>query len=376
MSNIRVDADSQIRLVLWLQLVLINVGSTRILGVAFFLVPITIGVLMFFYRLRYLRIHRDTLSLFFSILLFAFIFRSTVNGLVFTIEFFKDLVIILYNYAMVRLFQSYKLTTKEYLFIVALLLFTSIYYLVGRLFGANPLILTQYIFPGSSYHLVAWYGLVLVSFVIFSFGPGYKSVLVLFLYLVLCFVLGGRTGVFISLFVFVIGTVVLGNGKFRFISISIGVVFSVFLYFIMDTGGVGWFKDVYERGTSLGPREFIWGCYIDHLNIERFILGFDKVDIAACTTQVISRNTVESSLFNLQIITGVFSVVLLSIILLKIFASMRESILFFGVLSAYLFRISTGEYVFVTVFDWLMLVFIFYNYGGASLYEKDNLRFR
>lgn len=359
--------------VFWLQLLLVFVASTHYLTVYFFLLPVLLGFIFSLSLMMKPNVKKDSISMFFFFLFTGYLFRSGFNGLYFTLGFWQDLLLILYNYSMVRLFADYKLGGKESKWVLYILSSLIIFYLVGKNLGLNSLEISKIIFTSSSYHIVAWFGLILVALVFASQGLSRNSLIVVTLYFLLCILLGGRTGVFISLFLLLAYLFVAMKERFSFILSLIiisGVLFFMLIILEVDFNNISISKDLTERGTSLGPREFIWLCYLDRLNIETVVFGFDKELVSACVKPYISRVSVESSFFSLQLLTGFFFIFILLILIVRVIKSLQSNLLLFCVNLCFLFRMATGEFVFITAFDWLFLINLFHIDNSENIHEK------
>lgn len=357
----------------WLQFFLVFVAASHYLTVYFFLVPVLLGFIFALSLMLKPEVKKDAISIFFLLLLTGYLFRSGFNGLYFTIGFWQDLLLIFYNYSMVRLFANYRLGSRESKLVIYILFALLFFYLAGQTLGLSSLELSRIIFTSSSYHIVAWFGLIFVAMVVSSHGVSKESLVVISLYFLLCIMLGGRTGVFMSVFLLLSYILVAMKARLS-LQISLLIISSVlFLIFIIssvDISGIHISKDVSERGTSLGPREFIWLCYFDELNIQTLVFGFDKERVSTCVYPYIKRVTVESSFFSLQVLTGFFSIFILLILINAIIKSFRNNLLQFCVNLCFLFRMATGEFVFITAFDWLFLINLFYNDKSENINEK------
>jgi len=342
----------------WIQFTLIIIASTHYLSIWFFLVPVSFGLFASIVFCSRLRFRKDIIHFFFFCLLLGYTFRSASNGLLLTIEFWKDLILILYNYAMVQVFQNYKMSRKDVIATIAILLLLSLYFFIGRLAGVNVLILAKFLFSGSSYHIIAWFGLILVGFVVISQGANNLTKWAVVAYFILCLLLGGRTGIFIAAVLLAVSLSVSQNSKISFRKVIFSSLLMAGVVFIVLSAGADIFKDIIERGASFGPREFIWLCYFNELNTRTLIFGFDKNLVAECVRPFIGRVTVESSFFSLQLLTGAFSIVILSVLVIQIFKSLKVNFIYFFILIIFCFRLATGEFVFITTFDWLFLTIL------------------
>ena len=357
----------------WLQLFLVFVAATHYLTVYFFLVPVLLG---FTYALSYMlkpKVKKDAISMFFLLLLTGYLFRSGFNGLYLTLGFWQDLLLIFYNYSMVRLFSKYRLGNREAKWIIYIFFALLFFYLAGQSMGLSSLELSRLIFTSSSYHIVAWFGLIFVALVVSSHGVSKVSLAVISLYFLLCIILGGRTGVFMSAFLLLSSILIVMKDRFSFrmnlLLISI-ISFVMFIMSDIDISGIAISKDVSERGASLGPREFIWLCYYDELNINTLVFGFDKQLVSTCVSPYISRVSVESSFFSLQLLTGFFATFILFLLIKAIIKSFQNNLLLFCVNLCFLFRMATGEFVFITAFDWLFLINLFNIDKSENINEK------
>lgn len=165
------------------------------------------------------------------------------------------------------------LSNKVFLTKFVYLLFASyISYFVVRN-GFSNIELFNEIFFGSSRNLVSGVlNLLLVNIMVSSYFNNKKLSLIYYiLNIVLCFVLFGRTGIFISLFLLVLGLYF--SGKNRFLIGFVSVVFT-FIYFFQEK--IFLFLDEntnFGQGLS-SPREIIKGEYINSVQtISDFFWG-------------------------------------------------------------------------------------------------------
>lgn len=335
------------------------ISASHYLTLQFYAVPISIGFTVCCFVLLNGKVKFDGVLLFFVLLLFAVFFRGVINGVLFSFDSLKSIVLILYNYGLVRYFSEYEPKPIAIQFVLAVLFIWLLYFILGRLAGYNSLTLSAILFSGGSYHIIAWFGLFFVSFVVFFCSQQIYIWISIVLYLLLCLLLGGRSGVFISIFIFSIYLFFRQGYKISIAKLTVLlVILSVFSTLAFNFSDL-LSQDVQERGVGLGPREIIWYCYFDHMSLNNFLWGFDKEELFSCTAPILGRAALESSFFSLQVYTGFISVFLLLLLLVKVLSVAKLGALKLSIIASYIFRVSTGEFIFITPFDWFFLILLF-----------------
>ena len=360
----------------WLQFVFLALGATHYLSVYFFAVPVFISFLLVAPAVVKLHLKVDVVSAFYVVLILGFFWRNAYNDLIMSLESAKDLVLILYNFAMTKFFLQVKMGPKSKSAVVYVLVILVFFFGLGRFLGYSSLELSGIIFTTSSYHMITWFMAILITFMVLqreSVGLQLKIAVVLFL--ILNLLLGGRTGIIVSTFIATFVFAMSGQRFSRVFYISFASLVTILVYSLIDFLGDSFFKDIVQRGISLGPREIVWLCYYDYLSSETVVFGFNKSDLSHCLPDFFQRATLENSFYSLQALTGIFSFVLGAILVRRYIMVLADGLLSFVMLSALAFRIFTGEFVFITVFDWLYLVCLFQNGRFIRGYcEKNSMR--
>lgn len=341
----------------WTQFVLLLIGISGIFPSWVYSIPVLIGISVLFYSMTAKRNTADSVVIFFTAFLLFLFIRSTYNNLLFTNEFLIDLGVILFNFGMLFYLRQYEISSKGIQNII--ILFYGIAFILSLvlLLGINSQEAVSYVFKNSSHHLITWISLLLFGLCVRSKPSSFSHLSILFV--VTSILLGGRTGIFVSLFILVAGIFIsIDSKKNNWLTKLIFVVLITLLYYLFYSG-FNIFGDVGIRGFALGPREFVWACYFENLNTTNFFLGFSKNELNDCTMMFVNRSTMESSWFNLQSLTGFGSIILSAILLRYISILFSNNKALFVIILALIFRATTGEFLFVSPFDWLFLLLVF-----------------
>lgn len=206
----------------------------------------------------------------------------------------------------------------------------------------------------------------------YYYGGG-SSVLLFFtltVFLIINFILGGRTGVFLGIILFA-GSIFLIIKKLNVVSLIFFVLLMLIISIPIYTTFLNYFADIGYRGYTLGAREFVWACYLDHLSFYNFLIGFDKLELKECIEPILGRVSLESSFLSLQSYIGIGSIPVYLIIFRKTLINLRRRPILGIVLLSFVFRLFTGEFVFFTVLDWMLyhLLFIKNNVSTNASYR-------
>ena len=344
----------------WAQFILVVVSSTHQLSKWFFGVPVLIGCIVAVNLMVTKNIRWNKVTIFFLIMIFGYLFRSISIGELLTLDFAQGVLLIISGYGLVTVFQELRISNTGYYFANTLLLFAVLFSLAARFVGFSQAEAIGLVFLNSSYHLVAWIFLLLLG--VLESHRTKVGLLPYLLFALLCVSLEGRTGVVVSLFLLAFKSFGLYHGNrvmhYAFISGCTLVVYSVITYFDY-TALAG---DLGGRGLLLGPREFIWLCYIDNISVSSFILGFNPSSLQWCTAPYIKGISLESSLFSLNYNFGIFAVPLLYLVLRRLPSAYKEKKILLGIFLALIFRVGTGEFIFIGPFDWIFLAIFFSDY--------------
>ena len=349
----------------WLQFLLLVIGSTHLLTVYFLAVPLAIGVFLFVNLVVSNKIVNDQLTWFFCVLLVGYVFRSFFTQTIMQFIFFQDVAMILSSYGLVHYFQRLKLSIFSYYCYLFLLLITSVYFVVGFALGIPALVSVKVFFQSGSYHIVTWLFLLLIG-VFTSFRPT-KSILPYALFFLMSVALGGRSGMLLSALIVALAFLELNKNRQLLIKIGTLVLLGVIVAVVYTTEAylVG---DFATRSMLLGPRSFIWLCYFDNLTLMNFVTGFDVNSLEACISPHLGNNSLESSLFSLQYNIGIFVLPAIYILVLEISRLWKRNRMAFFLVMAMLGRCLTGEFVFITSYDWLFLLVVF-SHSRRVLYK-------
>lgn len=298
---------------------------------------------------------------FFIITTVSFLFR---RGSFDFLEYGIQLYLLLGSLAIAQRVPRIK-TDNYYRFCLALLSLLIVVYSLLRLYGMSSLDTTQLILPNSSYHMIWWLCLLLVTPCLMTLsyrdGPNYSShkiIVICSLFLFLSFLLGGRTGVVMGFFLFV-ASIYTWNKR-------ITIVCGSFLFFLILTYPEFIEKliqaistDLYERGTKASVRSVIWSCYFDNLSLRDILVGFDKSEVAGnCLSAVgwydegdLSVKT-ESSFISLLSATGIVGVLYVIYLIFRSLINEHRYTMHSALMLTLLVRVVSGDYLFFSIYDW------------------------
>ena len=337
-------------------------ATSHILGIWSLLLPISLGYI-FLYKYRSYLKDNKILKNFIVLVVVSSLLSSIWKGTyVDILHSFKTIILLFSNVGVVLLLMSF---SKRKLFYFTV--FTNIIVigllLISKVLGYSVLEAVHLLFFGSSYHIVTWLLLLLNSLVLLEYSYKYKlnktNLLMLsILFLMSSLLLQGRTGIAISAIIFIYILV-------RYYKISIipllllSLIFSTFNVNV-DQVAQKFGGDAYERGVKLGPRELIWGCYYDNIEMNNLLYGFNPDKVAGPCIESIGFNTrTESSFLSLISEVGASSILVLLLIFYSIIKNIHIYTMTIPILLAIIVRISTGDFLFFTVFDWIILYLAF-----------------
>lgn len=262
-------------------------------------------------------------------------------------------------------------TDSYYRFCLALLSFLICFYSLLRLNGMNSLDSTQLILPYSSYHMIWWLCLLLVTPCLMTFsykdGPNYSSYKILVicsLFLFLSLLLGGRTGVVMGFFLF-LASIYTWNKRITIACGSFLLILILNYPTFIETVIQAISTDLYERGTVASVRSVIWSCYFDNLSLRDILVGFNKSEVAGnCLLAVGWYNEgdlyvkSESSFIGLLSATGIIGVVYVIYLMLRSLIKARRYKMHFALMLTLLVRASSGDYLFFSIYDWVFFTLI------------------
>ncbi len=341
------------------------IGTTHIIGIWLLAIPLGLGF-VFLSKYKKLLLKNKLLSMFLSFAIVGAIYSIIYKGNYLDLAHsFKSILLLLSNVGVVLLlvkFDKSKLYTLTfYINIIAICLLV-----LGKLLGYTAEDTVKIVFLGSSYHLITWLLLMLNSIVLIEFSKvgnlDKKKLLIIGVLMLGAFILlSGRTGIVIGfmLFLFIL------HKYYKVGVLLLALILFPSIYIFMDGisldslmqifGG-----DIYERGAKLGPREWIWGCYSSGLTANDLIFGFNQYDVAGkCIEQIGFDIRTESSFLSLVSEVGIFSIILLLLILVGVYKSIYISGMILPVFLAIIIRVSTGDFLFFTIFDWIILYVAF-----------------
>ena len=341
----------------WTQFSLLLIITTGLVPFWSYFIPVLLGVIVLIANIFTRGYRIDSVVIFFAIFILFFFVRSFYNNLLLSIDFYKDLAALLYNFGMVYYLRNYQISSKGIRNIIVLFYVIIAIFFLSIALGQSSIEVVSLLFRNSSYHFVSWVTLLLFGLCVRSNPSSYQHLALLFF--TMSILLGGRTGIYISFCILAFGVIIKTDRKnndsfikLMFVAL-IGLFYSFFLY------GYDVFGDAGIRKFGLGPREFVWACYFDYLNFETFVFGFSKNEVSDCVSVFIDRVSLESSWFNLQILTGFGSIILVIFILRHFLSLFSNNKPLFVIVLSLIFRTITGEFVFLGVFDWLFLILIF-----------------
>ncbi|MFL2716293.1 MAG: hypothetical protein ACJ0FF_02655 [Gammaproteobacteria bacterium] len=342
----------------WLQFLLVIVASSHQLSKWFFGIPVLIG-LIFAVNLIFSKKFdlNNSINAFFSIFLVGYFLRSVFLLELGSVRFVLDIAMILSSYGLTSTFSNMQISQKGYYFACSLLSIFLIYSLILLLAGIPQIDGISWVFLSGSYHLVAWIGLLLVA--ILESRKLKVSITPYVLFFVLCLVLGGRTGIVVSTLMLLFkGAVFSSKNVYKRLLFS---VFVVGIYFVVEifssieaiSGDLG------ARALLLGQREYIYACFFDNISFSMLIFGYNPSEIGWCIESHIDNISLESSLISLNYNLGIFAVPIIMILISRLKSLYQSKQMLAVIVFALIIRISTGEFVFITPYDWLLLLIFF-----------------
>lgn len=252
---------------------------------------------------------------------------------------------------------------------------------IGIALGGNQTDISATLYRGS-YHLVFWLSLlllILAEYLRYSWGKAPLSVFSYGCFALLAILLGGRSGIILGVLIFIVRLAAGPEGKLRkSLKPLLFVGFFVFLMMINDLIGVisfyiqnsdasrfdamSWLPgDLGSRGIQLGPRELIYGCFIETLTMKDLLLGFsipEKWNACGLFFDNITRLGTESSVLNAFARFGAFAIVILYAVGSALKHYRYASVILFFLLFCVAVRALTADYLFVKVWDWVIVLIV------------------
>ena len=96
------------------------------------------------------------------------------------------------------------------------------------------------------------------------------------------------------------------------------------------------------------------------------IFGYNPDEIGWCLDSYINNVSLESSLLSLNYNLGIFAVPILMILMSRLKPLYQSKKMLVVIVIALIIRISTGEFIFITPYDWLVLLIFFSTYRVES----------
>ena len=274
----------------------------------------------------------------------------------------KDLVLIWCLFFSLAFFSSISYERKHFdtskILDFTLVIFFLYYSLGSYVLGFTSLELTKFLFPQSSYHYIATASFFLIAFsYAFERKISYRSLII---FASLCVLLEGRTGIVIS-----IGLIFL---KFLFYKTNntgeflLRLVIVFVLYFFISNlllGLLFTIGDFSYKGVSSVARDLMSACYFNLLTFQDYIYGFKPENYYFCYEVFFNRPATENSFLQGISNLGIFSYPLFIFTAYKIFIVLRRDLFAGGMLILFLFRFTTGDFLFFTPYDPLFFSLIF-----------------
>ena len=348
----------------WLQFVLVVVASSHQLSKWFFGIPVLIGLICAVNLIITKKGKLNIIDGFFCIFIVGYFFRSTYLLELWSFAFVSDICMILSAYGLTSTFSNMQISQKGYYFACSLLSVFLSYSLILLLAGIPQIVGIGWVFLSGSYHLVAWIGLLLVT--VLESKKLDVSITPYVLFFTLCLILGGRTGIVVSAML-----LIFKGAAFSSTNIYKRLFFAVFiigLYLVVEifssieaiSGDLG------ARALLLGQREYIYACFFDNITSSMLIFGYNPDEIGWCLDSYINNVSLESSLLSLNYNLGIFAVPILMILMSRLKPLYQSKKMLVVIVIALIIRISTGEFIFITPYDWLVLLIFFSTYRVES----------
>lgn len=231
------------------------------------------------------------------------------------------------------------------------LIIVLLYYFLGSyVLGFTSLELTKFIFPQSSYHLIATASFFLIAFsYAFERKISYRSLII---FSFLCLLLEGRTGIIISIALIFLKFLVNKTNNLNEFLLRLVLVFV--LYFFLSNlllGLLFTIGDFSYKGTSSVARDLMSACYFNLLTFQDLIYGFKPENYYFCYEIFFYRPATENSFLQAIANLGIFAYPAFIFLAYKVFSIMKKDYFAGGILLLFLFRFSTGDFLFFTPYD-------------------------
>ena len=262
---------------------------------------------------------------------------------------------------------------SKYKSVIILNLITITYMLITRLLGISPLDAVQFILLKSTYHMAFWVLFIFNALALIELSHKSqrkvnknKVLLLSFLFAISSILLSGRSGIIIGILIFLY-TLFYNNKKYFF-----ALLFLLFgLFVVYNTTIIESFinlisKDVFERGFAVSAREAIWACYFENLTVNNILYGFDKIQVAGDCLSFLERYNgksshimTESSFLSLVSSTGIIGLFFVLYLVIKSLILSKDYYMHFIFVLCLLFRASSGDYLFFSIYDFIFYILIF-----------------
>lgn len=262
---------------------------------------------------------------------------------------------------------------SKYKLVIILNLSTITYMLITRLLGISPIDAVQFILLKSTYHMAFWVLFIFNAIAIIELSHKSqrnvnknKVLFLSFLFAISGILLSGRSGIGIGILIFLY-TLFYNNKRYFFALLFLlfglflrynTTIFEIFINIISI--------DVFERGFEISFREAIWACYFENLTVNNILYGFDKIQVAGDCLSLLgtydgksSHIMTESSFLSLVSSTGILGLVFVLYLVIKSLILSKDYYMHFIFVLCLLFRASTGDYLFFSIYDFIFYILIF-----------------
>ncbi|MAV92558.1 MAG: hypothetical protein CMG01_00070 [Candidatus Marinimicrobia bacterium] len=315
----------------------------------------------YFFKIKKFYLEKNLLIIAFAGLSLSLFYIQNIN------QFFTSLAVIIISFILCNFFQQVNKKNINYFFrffALALVLL----YLISYIFFGSRNFAVQLIGIGT-YN--AHFFFLFITFalnLIVSKNANKYDILILS---IVGLVLGGRTNIIISI---LLPFLYFFRNKTLLILFFSTSIFFLNNYFFSDFETIlsSYFSDYDEKGFRLGPRELLYNCIYNKLSFYDYITGFSIEDkLSSCFITTIGART-ESSFIQLLGNWGVFGFFWF-LYISKFW--LHKNYLWLYVLI--LFRASSGDFFFFSVFDWILLVPVFdYTHSNKKNFFIYNIKGR
>ncbi len=321
----------------------------------------------------FLKDRKHIVFLFILFFLIPFI-KSNSNVLLF--DFCLN-TFILFTSILISQFFFFKRGVDKFKITISLNIFFILYLIICSFLGISLIDSVKLIFPKSSYHIVFWILFIFNSICLIDLShykliyKNKKKVFFLTLsFFVVSLILGGRSGILISALIFLY-TIYLLYKKYFFLTLIGFFALSFFINYIsfFELALYEVSTDLYERRLQFSARQLIWDCYLENLQFEDYMFGFNKFDAAGSCLYYLDRFDgyshhimTESSFLSLISYTGILGFVYIVFLTIRAIMYSRNYKFHAIITICLIFRVSSADYLFFTIYDWFFLILVF-NYN-------------